>query len=216
MEILNLATNQLNQNGYSKNTLTKGKIGALYTFPTLHTPDDCLPCDGYSLNILDYTDLYNVLGKQFNKSDDEFGTFRIPDYNISKRFLQPGNNVGSVVFAGLPQHTHSGTTSSNGAHTHTAQSAGAHKHDIGFDNYAGSRYGITTLTGNYKQAGWGGAATNANSAYTSSTGAHTHTTTSDGAHTHTMTTGNASDSIYGGSTTVQPPSQIVHICIKYK
>ena len=71
MEIKNLSTNQLNQNGYSKNTLTKGKIGALFTFPTLYTPDDCLSCEGYSLKISDYKDLYRVLGTQFNKTDDE-------------------------------------------------------------------------------------------------------------------------------------------------
>ena len=45
MEILNLSTNQLNQNGYSKNMQTKGKIGAIYTFPADYTPDDCLSCE---------------------------------------------------------------------------------------------------------------------------------------------------------------------------
>ena len=44
MEIKNLKTNQLNQNGYSKNVQTKGKIGAIYTFPADYTPDDCLSC----------------------------------------------------------------------------------------------------------------------------------------------------------------------------
>ena len=41
-------------------------------------------------------------------------------------------------------------------------------------------------------------------------------TSSNGAHTHTMTTGNASNGTYGKSSTVQPPSQIVLLCIKYK
>jgi len=40
----------------------------------------------------------------------------------------------------------------------------------------------------------------------------------DYGHHRVLTTNNASASngIYGGSTTVQPPSQIVHLCIKYK
>ena len=62
MEILSLLSNQLNQNGYSKNMQTKGKIGAIYMFPADYTPDDCLSCEGYSLLIVDYQDLYKVLG----------------------------------------------------------------------------------------------------------------------------------------------------------
>lgn len=166
MEILNLSTNQLNQNGYTKNTLTKGKIGALYTFPTLYTPDDCLPCEGYSLSISDYKDLYRVVGTQFNKAEDEVGTFRIPDYNITKRFLQPGTDVGVQVAAGLPIHTHTLTmnrTSKSGNDTKCVWS------------YAENREGTASITSSAP-----------------------------------------SNSIYGKSSTVQPPSQIVHICIKYK
>lgn len=166
MEILNLSTNQLNQNGYTNNTLTKGKIGALYTFPTLHTPDDCLSCEGYSLNISDYKDLYKVLGTQFNKSDDAVGTFRIPDYNITKRFLQPGMDVGTQIAAGLPTHTHTVTmnrTDKSGNDTNCVWS------------YAENREGTASITSSAP-----------------------------------------SNSIYGKSSTVQPPSQIVHVCIKYK
>ena len=51
MEIQNLLTNQINQNGYHKTVLTREKIGALYTFPIDFTPEDCLACDGYSFYI---------------------------------------------------------------------------------------------------------------------------------------------------------------------
>ena len=216
MKILTLNTNEINQNGYHINKLTRNKIGFIYIAPANLIPDDCLACDGYVLKISDYKKLYSAIGKTYNTGVENDDEFRIPDYNISGRFLQPGINIGTLVAAGLPQHTHSGTTTENGAHIHTAQSAGNHKHDIGFDNYAGSRYGVTTLSGNYKQSGWGSAAINSNSAYTSTTGSHTHTTSSNGAHTHTMTTGNASDTTYGNSLTVQPPSQIVKLCIKYR
>lgn len=122
--------------------------------------------------------------------------FKLPRTKYS--FTGIRDTVGRGVDAGLPTLT----ASSNGAHTHTANSAGGHKHDIGFDNYAGSRYGTKTLSGNYKQAGWGGAAVNAYSAYTSTDGAHTHTTTSNGAHTHT---------IPGTADTVQPPATQMYL-----
>ena len=150
MEILTLNSNEINQNGYHINKLTRNKIGFIYIAPANIIPDDCLACDGYVLKISDYKKLYSAIGKTYNTGVENDDEFRIPDYNITGRFLQPGTNIGTQVAAGLPQHTHSGTTSSNGAHTHT------------------------------------------------------------------ITVGNASDSNYGKSTTVQPASQLVHICIKYK
>ena len=166
MEIKNLNTNQLNQNGYSKNMQTKGKIGALYTFPTKYTPDDCLSCEGYSLEIVDYPDLYNVVGTKFKKTEDADGTFRIPDYNITKRFLQPGTDVGTQIAAGIPDHTHT-------VSAFTWDSSGVAEEGRGSPDYG---------------------------------------------HQKTLTTNKASvsNSIYGKSSTVQPPSQIVHVCIKYK
>ena len=105
MEILNLTAKEINQNGYHKTVLTREKIGALYTFPIDFTPEDCLACDGYSLEIVDYKELYKVIGDKFKKNDDLAGTFRIPDYNVSKRFLQPTQNAGSQINAGLPNIT---------------------------------------------------------------------------------------------------------------
>lgn len=166
MEILNLSTNQLNQNGYSKNMQTKGKIGAIYTFPTDYTPEDCLSCEGYSLLIVDYQDLYKILGTKYNKSGDASGTFRIPDYNITKRFLQPGMDVGTQIAAGIPDHSHT-------IKAFYWDSSGVAEEGRGSPDYG---------------------------------------------HQKTLTTSNASasNSVYGNSTTVQPPSQIVHLCIKYK
>lgn len=166
MEIKNLKTNQLNQNGYSKNVQTKGKIGAIYTFPADYTPDDCLSCEGYSLLIVDYQDLYRILGTKYNKSGDASGTFRIPDYNITKRFLQPGIDVGKQIAAGIPDHSHT-------VKAFYWDSSGVAEEGRGSPDYG---------------------------------------------HQKTLTTSNASasNSIYGNSTTVQPPSQIVHLCIKYK
>ena len=191
MEILSLLTNEINQNGYNFNLLTKNKIGFLYIAPVNVVPDDCLACDGYVLKIADYRKLHAVIGTTFNTGSEASDEFRIPDYNITKRFLQPGKKFGEIIEAGLPQHNHSGTTSSNGAHTH--------KVSYTVSNYDDGDPGSLIIT-----------------AAGGSNGTRSLTAASAGAHTHTITTGNASSGIYGKSTTVQPPSQIVHICIKYK
>lgn len=211
MKILNLSTNQLNQNGYHRTTLTLEKIGFIYTAPIKIVPDDCLACDGYVLKKVDYQNLYTVIGTAFNTGEEAEDEFRIPDYNITNRYLQPSQIAGVLVEASLPKHTHSATTSSNGAHTHTAQSAGAHTHTY---NQGNKSEGLSA-TGNYAS---GDDYTNTvwKTLATGSSGAHTHTTSSNGAHTHTLTTGNASSGIYNSNGSVLPASQTVHLCIKYK
>lgn len=214
MKVNTLKSPPVNQNGYHKNSLTKERIGTLFIYPIDYTPDDCLSCDGYSLQISDYEDLYKVIGTKFNQSGDATGTFRVPDYNVTKRFLQPGSGAGTQIAAGLPQHTHSGTSSSNGAHTHS-------RGTMEIKGTFGALNEFTTVSGAFTMANGG---TRSEGAHTGSAKVITFTasknwsgaTSSNGAHTHTMTTGNASNSTYGGSTTVQPPSQLVHICIKYK
>ena len=160
---------------YHKNVQTQGTIGALYIFPTNYTPDDCFSCEGYSLAISDYLDLYRVVGTTFNQAGDGAGTFRIPNYNITGRFLQPSTNVGIQIGSGLPNITgtiHYGATNSGsgGGAFYTVSNAGCGDGDgdggvynpvIGFD-------------------------------------------------------ASRSNAIYGSSSTVQPPSQTVHVCIKYK
>ena len=105
MEILSLLTNEINQNGYNFNLLTKNKIGFLYIAPVNVVPDDCLACDGYVVKISDYRKLHAVIGTIFNTGAENSDEFRIPDYNITKRFLQPGENAAAQIAAGLPNIT---------------------------------------------------------------------------------------------------------------
>lgn len=171
-----LKTPTINQNGYHKNILTKERIGTLFIYPTDYTPDDCLSCDGYSLLIIDYEDLYKVIGKQFNQENDPENTFRIPDYNITGRFLQPNSNVGVQIDAGLP--------------------------DIAGSFGSWSR-AYSPVSGAFHSAGSVGAGTGGASS-------------SAGSNILYHFNANRSNGIYGKSTTVQPKSQTVHICIKYK
>ena len=174
MEILTLNSNEINQNGYHFNKLTRNKIGFIYTAPIKIVPDDCLACDGYVLKIADYKKLYSVIGKTFNTGTEAEDEFRIPDYNVTKRFLQAGDNAGTQIAAGLPNITGSfGIGDSSGTITSGV-----------FYTIASSRW----------NEGGGKAGNNPNVGFNAS----------------------RSSSIYGKSTTVQPPSQIVHLCIKYK
>ena len=174
MKVNTLKSPPVNQNGYHKNSLTKERIGTLFIYPIDYTPDDCLSCDGYSLQITDYEDLYKVIGTKFNQSGDATGTFRVPDYNVTKRFLQPGSGAGTQIAAGLPNITGTFVTRGN------TFSGCVYKSDY-FD--AGQAY-------------WG----NVN----------------NDAYYRKYIDASKNSSLYGNSTTVQPPSQLVHICIKYK
>lgn len=175
MKINALKCPLVNQNGYHKNTLTKERIGTLFIYPIDFTPDDCLACDGYLLDIADYEDLYKIIGTKFNKSGDAAGKFRIPDYNVTGRFLQPGANVGSQIAAGLPNITGIIGTGNWGLSTGQTLSGA-------FYSGGGKTYGVYGQSGGH-QCNF--AASNSNP-------------------------------LYGASSTVQPLSQIVHICIKYK
>ena len=192
MEILNLETKEINQNGYHKTILTRDKIGALFTFPNGHVPEDCLACDGYVLKIEDYKKLYDVIGSDYNDGTETEDEFRIPDYNLTGLFLQPGSsNFGIKKKAGLPSINLALRVDASGK--------------------VNSYYGNKSLSA-YGTADYGG----------------TMTALTDGndepmrlMSDATNITYRAGDlimdsNIYGKSTTVQPPSQIVHICIKYK
>lgn len=185
MKISNLITNEVNQNEYHFNKLTRNKIGFLYIAPVNIVPDDCLACDGYVLKIIDYKKLYSVIGDFFNKGEEAEDEFRIPDYNITGRFLQPSKNVGISINAGLPNIT--------GALVNPPSSGWSDISDLSAECFSGAFYGANrSLRISVNADQWG----NAIDAF--------------------RFDASRSNGIYGGSNTVQPPSQTVHVCIKYK
>ena len=185
MKISNLITNEVNQNEYHFNKLTRNKIGILYVAPVNIVPEDCLACDGYVLKIIDYKKLHSVIGNYFNTGEEAEDEFRIPDYNITGRFLQPNSNVGILIDAGLPNIT--------GAFVNPPSSSWSDISDISAECLSGALYG-----------------TNRNQKI--SVNADTWGVCIDSIRLDAS----RSSSIYGSSNTVQPPSQTVHICIKYK
>ena len=185
MKISNLITNEVNQNEYHFNKLTRNKIGILYVAPVNIVPEDCLACDGYVLKIIDYKKLHSVIGNYFNTGEEAEDEFRIPDYNITGRFLQPNKNVGISINAGLPNITGKIDASNTNANaeafgeTYPDQITGAFEGIWGYQSALPDAQGGTMLRGFDFDA-------------------------------------SRCNTIYGSSNTVQPPSQTVHICIKYK
>ena len=118
------------------------------------------------------------IGTKFNTGSESSDEFRIPDYNVTGRFLQPGANVGVQIAAGLPNIT--GGWNNVGVEPGYNSASGAfYQNNIGgtFFYHASGRGG--SVGGFYFNA-------------------------------------SRSSAVYGKSSTVQPSSQIVHICIKYK
>ena len=185
MKISNLITNEVNQNEYHFNKLTRNKIGILYVAPVNIVPEDCLACDGYVLKIIDYKKLHSVIGNYFNTGEEAEDEFRIPDYNITGRFLQPSKNVGISINAGLPNITGKIDASNTNANaeafgeTYPDQITGAFEGIWGYQSALPDAQGGTMLRGFDFDA-------------------------------------SRCNTLYGSSNTVQPPSQTVHICIKYK
>lgn len=185
MKISNLITNEVNQNEYHFNKLTRNKIGILYVAPVNIVPEDCLACDGYVLKIIDYKKLHSVIGNYFNTGEEAEDEFRIPDYNITGRFLQPNKNVGIQTDAGLPNIT--------GAFVNPLSSSWSDISDISAECLSGALYGTNRNQKISVNAdAWGVCIDSI------------------------RLDASRSSSIYGSSNTVQPPSQTVHICIKYK
>lgn len=192
MEISNLKTQRINQNDYHKNIFTRNKIGALYTFPKRFTPEDCLSCDGYVLKIIDFSELYEIIGTTFNSGTEADDEFRIPDYNLTGKFLQPGNkNLGTTKNAGIP----------------SIKLALRVDAKTKVDTYYGGKYLSSYGTDDY-----GGVMT----ALTDGSDEPMRLMTDATALKYRAGDLILDSNIYGKSTTVQPPSQIVHICIKYK
>ena len=192
MEISNLKTQRINQNDYHKNIFTRNKIGALYTFPKRFTPEDCLACDGYVLKIIDFSELYEIIGTTFNSGTEADDEFRIPDYNLTGRFLQPGNkNLGTTKNAGIP----------------SIKLALRVDAKTRVDTYYGGKYLSSYGTDDY-----GGVMT----ALTDGSDEPMRLMTDATALKYRAGDLILDSNLYCKSTTVQPPSQIVHICIKYK
>ncbi len=197
-------------------------VGELKWYAGRTVPNGYLLCDGRAVSRTTYSRLFQAIGTIYG-SGDGATTFNLPNGN--GRTLQGGSTseVGTYKNAGLPPitHTHSGTTGSAGSHTHTrgsmeingsinmARQGGAMTWSASGALSYGASFNARVASG--ADDDWGSKIVfKASSGWTGST-------SSNGSHTHSFTTGNNSgvNSIYGASSTVQPPAMIGMLIIKY-
>ena len=140
-----------------------------YTFTAASVaPVGTLKCNGAAVSRTTYATLFALIGTDFGVGNGTT-TFNLPDMRgefprgwDDGRGIDAGRAIGSAQAAAMLNHTHSGTTSSDGSHTHPLTAVTS----------TGSTAGIAIAS----QAPTSGAA------YIASAGAHT----------HTLTTGNPS------------------------
>lgn len=158
-----------------------------------------LLCDGRTLNISQYSDLYAVIGVAFGTGG--VNTFKLPDCRgraiaaighgtaLTTRALgdQTGAETMTLTTNELPAHTHTGTTTSDGAHTHSITDPGhTHTQTTINDDFNGSGANPPGFTSDSAgERTW----SNINA---STTGI---TINSAGAHTHTFTTGSTGSGV---------------------
>lgn len=137
--------------------------GAVMHFAMLSAPTGWLKANGATVSRTTYADLFAAIGTLFGAGDGST-TFKLPDLRgefvrswDDSRSVDAGRTLGSAQAAAMLDHTHSGTTSSDGSHTHALTGVTG----------AGATVGIAIDTRAPISA----------AAYIASAGAHTHTIT---------------------------------------
>jgi len=118
-------------------------IGSIKLFGGLEAPEGWLLCDGSVVLRENFKELFDVIGETYGQGDDD-NSFRLPDLrgrtaigagkgnDLTDHEL--GEKIGSeahnLTIKELPNHKHSGTTSSNGDHNHSGKTSsnGGHNH----------------------------------------------------------------------------------------
>jgi microcystin-dependent protein len=151
-----------------------------------------LKCDGRSISRQEYSELFDIIGTSFGSNDST--TFKLPDLRgrvmggigqgsgLTNRVMGAavGTETHILTSTEMPNHSHTGTVDSSGAHTHTITDPG-HTHsqttiNDDFNNSGTNPPGFTQDSAGSRT--W-------NNINSSTTGI---TVNSSGAHTHTFTT----------------------------
>lgn len=132
-------------------------------------PAGYVKCNGAALSRTTYSDLFAAIGTTFGTGDGST-TFNVPDLRgefirgwDDGRGVDTPRTLGSAQSAAYASHAHSGSTSSDGAHTHTVDASNV------------STFGAGTGKVMLDNTGTGTAPT------TSSAGSHSHTFTTSSA-----------------------------------
>ena len=150
-------------------------LGDFYFSITSHMPEGVLPLNGSEVSRITYSDLYDYVlsihnelvasGKKFIVSEEEWqnisienngyvpyysygtidGMFRLPRMSGYLKATGEVDEAGNYIAEGLPNH----------------------QHDIGFADYDDSAYGTKSISTSHRMSGYGNAAFQPYSAYTS-------------------------------------------------
>ena len=164
-------------------------VGVVQAFAGATTPQGWLLCDGSAVSRTDYADLYAVVGDTYGAGDGST-TFNLP--NLVDKFVEGSSTAGTTKAAGLPNITGSkligfGDTSAVGS--------------IAMQNNATTQSGALYSSKSKNPAG-GKYFSNA-------------TETLDWQPATLEFDASLSSTIYGNSTTVQPPALTMRYIIKY-
>lgn len=77
-------------------------VGTIYAFAGNNIPNGYLPCNGSAISRTTYASLFTVIGTTYGSGDGST-TFNLP--NLTDKFIQGSNTVGTVKSAGLPNIT---------------------------------------------------------------------------------------------------------------
>jgi microcystin-dependent protein len=169
-------------------------------------------CDGRSLPIEQYNELYQVIGTSFGSNDAT--SFKIPDLRgrvmgcigsgvgLTPRSIgdKLGSETHTLTSNEMPSHSHTGITDSNGSHNHSGatSNAGLHSHII---TDPGHTHTQTTINDDFNNSGANPPGFTADSAGTvtwnninssttgitvNSNGVHSHSILGDGTHAHNL------------------------------
>lgn len=199
--------------------------GTLIQFAGVTVPNGWLLCNGATLLIQDYLDLYNMIGTTYGGN----GTTNFILPNFSGRVpvgSGGGYNVGAIggeathtlLASEMPSHRHTGTVDAGGIHNHTASSSieGSHTHTTN----STSTTGMIPVNGSGTGTAFDSTSGEPNIYNTpiqleiNAAGSHNHTITVNNStsHTHTFT----SDYTGGGNPhNNMQPYIVIQYLIKY-
>ena len=182
-------------------------IGVVMMFMNSSPPDKYMICDGSSLLITDYQDLFDIIGSTYTNIPSSTN-FNLPDMRglfvrglDSSRGIDPGRILSNSIQSDstkLPSNPFN--TNSDGLHTHTMSTDGNHQHDITFNTSVQSGTSTQCLSiPNYNGQ---------TTISTNNSGSHSHTIDANGSHSHII--------INGGDSETRPVNIAVNYIIKVR